>query len=33
MVWPQVAAAYSRLFERVVGARTPAVEPARYGYR
>ena len=33
MVWPEVAAGYARLFERVVGAATPAVAPARYGYR
>jgi glycosyltransferase involved in cell wall biosynthesis len=33
MVWPEVAAAYARLFERVVGAATPVVAPARYGFR
>lgn len=33
MVWPEVAAAYARLFERVVSAATPTAEPARYGYR
>jgi hypothetical protein len=33
MVWTEVAAAYARVFERVVGAAGPAVEPARYGYR
>jgi glycosyltransferase involved in cell wall biosynthesis len=33
MVWTEVAAAYGRVFERVVGAARPAVEPARYGYR
>ena len=33
MVWPEVAAAYGRLFERVVSAVTPTVAPARYGYR
>jgi glycosyltransferase involved in cell wall biosynthesis len=33
MVWTEVAAAYARLFERVVGEVTPAVAPARYGYR
>jgi glycosyltransferase involved in cell wall biosynthesis len=33
MVWPEVAAAYARLFERVVAEVTPTVAPARYGYR
>jgi glycosyltransferase involved in cell wall biosynthesis len=33
MVWPEVAAGYARLFGRVVGELTPAVAPARYGYR
>jgi phosphatidylinositol alpha-mannosyltransferase len=33
MVWPEVAASYARLFERVVDAASPRVEPARYGYR
>jgi hypothetical protein len=33
MVWPEVASAYARLFERVVGEATPTVAPARYGYR
>lgn len=33
MVWPEVAAAYARLFERVVAERTPVVAPARYGFR
>ena len=33
MVWPEVASAYARLFERVVNEATPPVAPARYGYR
>jgi glycosyltransferase involved in cell wall biosynthesis len=33
MVWPEVAASYAQLFERVVGEATPTVAPARYGYR
>jgi glycosyltransferase involved in cell wall biosynthesis len=33
MVWPEVAASYAQLFERVVGEATPTVAPARYGFR